>query len=211
MSPLLNAGTARKRRERIVRAALRCFSRRGFHRTSMSDLLAEAGVSAGAFYTWFDSKEAVIEAACARSGDTAHREIAEALAGDDVPEALARLLRLASSMFDRRGWRDESRVNVQVVAEAVHDARMRRAFAPAHDRFRGLIAETVRRGQARGQIAADLDADAAAHVVWGLYLGLEQQKALDGALDHRAFAKVAVALVTGRFASAEAREGKARR
>ena len=38
------------RRDQIVDAALRCFSRKGFQRTSMADIIAESGLSAGAIY-----------------------------------------------------------------------------------------------------------------------------------------------------------------
>ena len=46
-------------------AARRCFVRDGFHGTSMQDLVDEAGVSSGAVYRYFPSKDAVIEAIAA--------------------------------------------------------------------------------------------------------------------------------------------------
>src|ERR1041385_5448735 len=48
------------KRAEIVAAARRCFSRDGFHQTSMPDIAAEAGVSAGAPYRYFASKEEII-------------------------------------------------------------------------------------------------------------------------------------------------------
>ena len=48
------------RRSEIVAAARRCFARDGFHQTSMPDIAREAGMSAGAFYRYFPSKEDVI-------------------------------------------------------------------------------------------------------------------------------------------------------
>lgn len=50
------------RRAEILDAARRCFVRDGFHATSMQDLLAEAGVSAGAVYRYFASKDDMIVA-----------------------------------------------------------------------------------------------------------------------------------------------------
>ena len=58
------------RRDQILGAARRCFLRDGFHSTSMQDLFAEAGLSAGAVYRYFASKDEVIvaiaEETCAR-------------------------------------------------------------------------------------------------------------------------------------------------
>ena len=43
-------------------AAWKCFSRNGFHSTSMADVIAEAGLSAGAVYLYFRSKDDIIVA-----------------------------------------------------------------------------------------------------------------------------------------------------
>src|SRR5215469_3916754 len=48
------------RRDQILSAARRCFLRDGFHATSMQDLFAEAGLSSGAVYGYFASKDDVI-------------------------------------------------------------------------------------------------------------------------------------------------------
>ena len=50
------------RREQILTAAWKCFSRNGFHSTSMADVIAEAGLSAGAVYLYFRSKDEIIVA-----------------------------------------------------------------------------------------------------------------------------------------------------
>ena len=50
------------RREQILRAAMICFAKRGFHVASMHDISAEAGISVGLIYRYFASKEAVISA-----------------------------------------------------------------------------------------------------------------------------------------------------
>ena len=44
------------RRSEIARAALRCFARKGFDATSMADIIAESGLSAGAIYGHYKSK-----------------------------------------------------------------------------------------------------------------------------------------------------------
>ena len=58
-----------ERRAHILAAARRCFVHDGFHGTSMQDLVDEAGVSSGAVYRYFPSKDAVIEAIAAENLD----------------------------------------------------------------------------------------------------------------------------------------------
>ena len=48
------------RRRQILRAAMTCFTRRGFHQTTMNDISAEAQISVGLIYRYFESKNAVI-------------------------------------------------------------------------------------------------------------------------------------------------------
>ena len=51
-----------RRRQQIVDAAQRCFARRGFHQSSMQDVFAESGLSAGAVYRYFKSKDELVAA-----------------------------------------------------------------------------------------------------------------------------------------------------
>ena len=58
--PKLKPEVQTARREHILNAAELCFARAGFHRTTMHDICKEAGISPGALYLYFDSKEALI-------------------------------------------------------------------------------------------------------------------------------------------------------
>ena len=49
-----------ERRRQILRAAMACFARRGFHPSTMNDISAEAQISVGLIYRYFESKDAVI-------------------------------------------------------------------------------------------------------------------------------------------------------
>ncbi|KRD41202.1 hypothetical protein ASE38_16380 [Cellulomonas sp. Root930] len=48
------------RRDEIAEAALRAFRRKGFQATSMAEIIAESGLSAGAIYGHYASKDAII-------------------------------------------------------------------------------------------------------------------------------------------------------
>src|SRR5215813_12432957 len=57
--PKIAEQTRAARRDQIVAAALACFARTGYHATTMADVAAQAGVSKGTPYLYFDSKEAL--------------------------------------------------------------------------------------------------------------------------------------------------------
>jgi TetR/AcrR family transcriptional repressor of uid operon len=62
MSQALAEPTTLDRRTQILEAAVVCFAKRGFHQASMHDISAEAGISVGLIYRYFQNKEAVIAA-----------------------------------------------------------------------------------------------------------------------------------------------------
>ncbi len=58
MSP--RADVSEKRKAQILEAARDIFSERGFHKTRMSDIAVASGLSKGAIYWYFESKDAII-------------------------------------------------------------------------------------------------------------------------------------------------------
>jgi TetR/AcrR family transcriptional regulator, repressor for uid operon len=75
MSQLQIDSSSSDRRSQILEAALVCFAKRGFHQASMHDISAEAGISVGLIYRYFENKEAVISA----MADRHKKEISEVL------------------------------------------------------------------------------------------------------------------------------------
>src|SRR5690606_26473523 len=84
-----------RRRQQILDAARRCFARRGFHQTTMSDILHESELSAGAVYGYFRGKDEII-AAIAQGfvGETARliEPVAQSETVPPLPDVLDSLL-----------------------------------------------------------------------------------------------------------------------
>jgi AcrR family transcriptional regulator len=57
--PKISEAARAARREQITAAALACFARAGYQATTMADVAAQAGVSKGTPYLYFESKEAL--------------------------------------------------------------------------------------------------------------------------------------------------------
>src|SRR5437868_9170575 len=55
--PKISPARERQRRDQILTAAMACFARQGYHATSMDDVVRESGLSVGAIYSYFPSKE----------------------------------------------------------------------------------------------------------------------------------------------------------
>lgn len=177
------------RREHILRAARECFLRDGFHATSMQDLFAEAGLSAGAVYRYFASKDEMIIAIAEenmRDVIAMTHAMATQESGTSVGEALADAVEVVAARHarDRLGG-----LAVQVWAEASRNPALRKQFNKLIGNTRDELAAVVRRHQASGDLPAQVSAEALAAVLLSvlpgylLQLSLMGPKAVEGVAD----------------------------
>lgn len=196
--PLVTPQHVEARRQQILEAAATCFSRDGFHRTTMHAICREATLSPGAVYQYFRSKEAIIQA---MSEAELHRNLAligELAAQDDTQDVLSGL---ADAFFKRL---DENlpascRVSVEIWAEALRNADVGDALRVRVENHLEKFAEIVRRAQQRGEINPALEPQAVARIMLSSFYGLVLQKALDPGLDVGAYVDSLKALHFGRF------------
>src|SRR5438874_13152423 len=76
------------RHTQILDAALVCFAKRGFHQTSMHDISAEAGISVGLIYRYFQNKDAVISAMADRHKKQINEILGQARQASGLLESL---------------------------------------------------------------------------------------------------------------------------
>ena len=188
------------RREQILGAAFACFSRQGFHQTTMQDICLEAGLSPGAIYRYFASKEEIIEASCegCEQGNLAISE-----SGANGAGAIELLDELAGKAFGELDDPDAIvglRVQVQWWSEAIRSPRLGESLRRTTiDPLRTGLAQIIGRGQKRSQINPDLDAESAARVLLSMWQGFVLQKALDPVVDVQPYLEVVKAMYGGTF------------
>jgi TetR/AcrR family transcriptional regulator, transcriptional repressor of aconitase len=167
------------RRAQILDAAKRCFARNGFHETSMQDLFAESGLSAGAVYRYFPSKDEVI-LAIAEENMTAVsaviRSMATNPAGGGLGETLATVLELISEKNDRD---DLGSIALMVWAEAVRNPAVAQRFAALLVQMRTDLASAVA-GRLGSDHSAGVQPDALAALMLAIVPGYILQLTLIG-------------------------------
>jgi len=142
--PKIAEATRAARRDQIVAAALACFARTGYHATTMADVAAQAGVSKGTPYLYFDSKQALFIAL--------HEEWDCGLA-DRMNAAIAALPD-AGRRSPRRVLHAVAatcRVLMEARALAAHEpaiaAAVRAADTRTHEQLEGLFTAGVQAGE----------------------------------------------------------------
>ena len=93
--PKINARSAAKEasHERIVSVAARAIRRSGYDGTGVADIMKEAGLTHGAFYAHFPSREAMLAEAATRACTESATAIAGVAAGSPPEQAMAAMLR----------------------------------------------------------------------------------------------------------------------
>jgi TetR/AcrR family transcriptional repressor of uid operon len=85
---LTNLPPATDRRSQILDAAVVCFAKRGFHQASMHDISAEAGISVGLIYRYFENKDGVISAMADRHKEKIQEILENARQASNLLESL---------------------------------------------------------------------------------------------------------------------------
>lgn len=184
-----------QRRELILTAAARCFARDGFG-VSMDDVIAEAGLSAGAVYGYFRGKDELIRAAAERAVELVTGAMPEVVRAPTPVAMLTQLLTLLDGLEDRLGF-DPTRVGVQAWGEAARNPAVHAVLAGAYREIRARLADAVRRWQAEGVVRADVDPLDVAKVLFGLVPGFIVQRQLLGDVRPDQYAAALTALVPG--------------
>jgi AcrR family transcriptional regulator len=175
--PKISTEQREARRDQILAAALKCFSRDGFHQTTMADIVRESGLSQGTLYLYFKSKDDLIVAIA----DDRHRREAtlNALAEGEQNslQSILLLARLYGSRLSEPANADGLRVSLQGWAEALRNERVKAGVLQGVRLARGALVRLIRRGQKRGTFSTKLDAAAAARVLIAIFQGFVLQAA----------------------------------
>ncbi|MEU6218605.1 TetR/AcrR family transcriptional regulator [Streptomyces sp. NPDC047022] len=174
------------RRRQILEGAVLCFARNGFHATSMQDVLKEAGLSAGAVYRYFSSKDELIAAVVGEVLDVL-TETYEGAAVETPPplpdvlvsRALERLKEIRPGVLDNGDW-VFPRLLIQVWTEILRNEDLGDVVHTGYERIRVAWQRVVESYKTARLIPEDADADAMARVMIALAQGFAAQLAVFG-------------------------------
>jgi len=195
--PKVTAEYVNARRQQIIEAAYRCFAHKGFHQATMRDIYSEAGLSPGAIYHYFKSKDEIIEASFAFDYQRSLHVFEHAAENPDPREAIDQLIDFFFTGLESAAALGADRVNIQGWGEALVNPRLLAPLRDTFHDFRDRLAQLVRRGQTAGAVAPHINPEAAGEVILSSFLGLYLQKAVIPELDVGRYKEVVKALLHG--------------
>jgi AcrR family transcriptional regulator len=167
------------RRQQIIDAAQARFASHGFARTSMADIVAESGLSNGAIYRYFTSKDAIVVAVCEQSSEA----LPKALTVEAIDGFLEYVRNLARDT-------DHARLVAQIYAEAAISPSLGAVVQQQLSAMRAAIAALVPAHRRR-------DTEQIAEAFVAICSSYSQQLAIRGDLDPAPFSTALMAIVKG--------------
>jgi AcrR family transcriptional regulator len=178
------------RRNQIIEAAIQCISKKGFHQTSMQDIVSESGLSPGAIYLYFKSKEEIIKTIANVRHSSEKEIIAKAFSSGDSNIALNQLIETFFYSLANTEVRIQRSIGVQLWGEALSNPLVREIVHQGMEESKNTLTEILTVYQKQGKLSPELSPEAFALVMLAQFQGFVLQIALDDQLDIQEYIKV---------------------
>ncbi|UAJ78473.1 TetR/AcrR family transcriptional regulator [Leifsonia sp. ZF2019] len=179
------------RRQQITQAALRLFARSGFAATTMADIIEESGLSAGAIYGHYKSKDELIRLAVAEIMDARFLDVATARERDPLPTPGEVVRLLVTGLSEQIG---ELQLLLQVWGQVPINPELRTVATEVGARFTDMFCGYLTQWY---RASAGLDAAASSELAQrhvplyvGMVHGYVTQSALFAGFDGEAYLEV---------------------
>ncbi len=152
---------------RILDAAAQVFAEKGFSRATMDDIAKKIGVSKGALYLYFKSKEQLFEELCRTATRNLEENLDSAFMGADVEKG-------ADAYFDRDIGLSTANVTLwlQTLAEARSNRVVQKMQEETSARIIDVLANFVEELKKRGLVRRELDSISVAKVFSAFHDGV---------------------------------------
>ena len=156
-------------KSRILEAANKVFAERGYHEATMDDIAKRLGVSKGAIYLYFSSKEDLFEAMC-KTAPQAFKEILYSSFGDE-----ANPVQSATQFFDKMLKLSASNpgLSFEILSEASRSPSLKRILKQNHEEYEKVLTSFLAEGRKMRIVGDTLELRPLANALIALWNGLE--------------------------------------
>jgi TetR/AcrR family transcriptional regulator, transcriptional repressor of aconitase len=183
--PKISEEKRQARRDQILAASWRCFSRRGIHSTSMEDIIREANLSSGAVYLYYKSKDELCLAAFS-SAFQEMRLLLVPILTREVPYPPSVLVREIAKVITFHAHRNQLNFGVAFLmgwGEAPFNSKVKELVGGGQMMYREALTAIVHKWQKRGDIRPEAKPANVAKAMLSFFLGYIVQSAMIGDID----------------------------
>jgi AcrR family transcriptional regulator len=172
--PKTSTAAKEARRIQILDAAVRCFARRGYYETTIEDLVTETGLSRGALYLYYSSKEALYLAISERWGCGLEEAIRARLTPDLSPASILQVL-IEVNGEHVQAEADACRILMEGWNLAYHIPVLAERKAQQQAHSVAALSQLLRAGIEAGEFRTDMQVETQARILMATLHGLMVQ------------------------------------
>ena len=172
--PKTSTAAKEARRTQILDAAVRCFARRGYYETTIEDLVTETGLSRGALYLYYPSKEAMYLAISERWGCGLEEAIRTRLTPDLSPASILQVL-IEVNGEHVQAEADACRILMEGWNLAYYIPALAERKAQQQEHSVAALSQLLRAGIEAGEFRMDMQVETQARILMATLHGLMVQ------------------------------------
>lgn len=184
MAPIVSEEYKERKRQEILQSAHACFAKKGFEASTVDDIVAQSGLSKGAIYNYFKSKDeiylALMDGQTRESGTKFAKGIAERSTALEKLDFLVDAY-LGNDPNDAEN-KDEALVHFEFRLYSTRDPELKKTLTDRYKNFFvTLLAGIIEEGQGSGEFDIQLNPATYADIFWAMVNGVTLQATiLDG-------------------------------
>ncbi len=167
-------------RQKILQAAEALFAQKGYDATGVADLCAASGVSKGAFYHHFPSKQSVFLALLEGWLKQLDEQLQQTLnSHSNIPEGLIELARSTEAIFE--GTNTRARIFLEFWIQATRQPEIWQAAVAPYYRYLERFTQLIQNSETQGSLSLKegVDPQVIARMILALALGMLLQAFFD--------------------------------
>jgi AcrR family transcriptional regulator len=152
---------------KIIQTALEIFSKNGYRGTTMDDIAKELGVSKGALYSYFKSKDDILKEIFQTNHQIMRETLCKAVDGQDYLQTMEKAYKLMTEKYH-----EFVHTSFELFALASHDKNIRNVIREDHEKDVEVIHDLLQNLKEKGKIRTDVDPRILARLVDALFTGI---------------------------------------
>jgi AcrR family transcriptional regulator len=153
-------------KKKIVQAAYHIFEKKGYHASSMDDIAAEVGVSKASLYSYFNSKEDILQITINQALTEPFLKLFEDNNSVDI---------LYEYFNNMAVFEDVLHLNFELTALSSHNENIRMNMIETYEKKRTTLSNFIKKHQVMGDIRNDIEPMILAQILLAIYTDLAMQ------------------------------------
>jgi len=165
--PKVVAGYKEEARKTILETAAGVFARKGYRDATMDDVAKELGVSKGAVYQYFTSKDELFQELCGKAAKLVEERLSTSFTGPDLRRAAEKYMGSELDRFQKRGV-----LMFEAFAEAPRNQSINKLIRNNYTTVMGVMTKFLEALKEKGSLRGEMDSASVAAVLIALRHGV---------------------------------------